>query len=172
MKAVAVEAVFLAYVISSMQLWHEKLGHQNKCHVKCVVSHYGVHLTGNEFCDGCALAKAHSDPFHSRPDPPKEPGAVTSADICKPMETTTFDADITSSHDENETPLEIWTGETVRDLKHLKVLETQYFVYKPKQKRKKWDTKSIAGILVGYHGLRDGYRVYVSSERYPVLVMM
>ncbi|KAF2886108.1 hypothetical protein ILUMI_20066 [Ignelater luminosus] len=33
------------------------------------------------------------------------------------------------------------------------------------EKRKKWDTKSIPGILVGYHGLRDGCRVYVPSKR-------
>ncbi|KAF2890875.1 hypothetical protein ILUMI_15298 [Ignelater luminosus] len=73
-----------------MQLWHERLVYQNKRHVKCVISRYGVHLTGDKSCDGCALVKAHRGLFRNRPDPSKEPGAVTSSDICRPMETNFF----------------------------------------------------------------------------------
>ncbi|KAF2886085.1 hypothetical protein ILUMI_20088 [Ignelater luminosus] len=59
-------------VSDSLQLWHERLGHQNKRHVKNTMSRYEVNLSGNEYCDGCVLGKAHRGPFRSRPDPPKD----------------------------------------------------------------------------------------------------
>ncbi|KAF2895139.1 hypothetical protein ILUMI_11032 [Ignelater luminosus] len=90
LKVVTAETVYLAQVSDSLQLWHERLGHQNKLHVKNVMSRYGISLTVDEYCDGCVLGKAHGGPFCSRPDPPKHPGAVISADICGPMETTSL----------------------------------------------------------------------------------
>ncbi|KAF2879949.1 hypothetical protein ILUMI_26218, partial [Ignelater luminosus] len=92
-----------------------------------------IHLSGDEFCDRYALAKQS---YHL----PK----LLWGEACN---TAVYLLNLTGpSHDESKTPLEIWTGETFRDLKH-------------------WDAKSIPGILVGYHGFRDGYRVYVPSER-------
>ncbi|KAF2886546.1 hypothetical protein ILUMI_19628 [Ignelater luminosus] len=88
MKVVTAEVVYLAQVSDSLQL--ERLGHQNKRHVKNIMNRYGVNLTGNEYCDGCVSGKAHRSPFRSRPDPPKKAEAVISADICRPMETTSL----------------------------------------------------------------------------------
>ncbi|KAF2879891.1 hypothetical protein ILUMI_26286, partial [Ignelater luminosus] len=59
-----------------------------KRHVKYMMIRYEVNLTGDEYCDRYVLGKVHRCPFRSRPDPPKEPGAVISGDICGPMEST------------------------------------------------------------------------------------
>ncbi|KAF2891629.1 hypothetical protein ILUMI_14544 [Ignelater luminosus] len=69
LKVVTAEAVYLAQVSHSLQLWHEQL---------------------DEYCDECVLGKAHRGIFRSRPDPLKEPGAVMSADICELMKTTSL----------------------------------------------------------------------------------
>jgi len=34
-------------------------------------------------------------------------------------------------------------------------------VHIPKVKRKKWDAKSIKGLMVGYSGQKDGYRMWI-----------
>ncbi|KAF2892626.1 hypothetical protein ILUMI_13547 [Ignelater luminosus] len=162
------------------------------------MSRYGVCLSGDKYCDGCVLGKAHSCPFRSRPDSPKEPGAVTlrylrttingsvgrenktkaksasfmlqSCDLPKlscgeACTTAVYLLNINGpTHEENKSPLEVSRGKTIKDLKHLRVFGTKCFVHGPKQKCKKWDAKSIPGILVGYHGLRNGYRVYVPKQ--------
>ena len=47
---------------------------------------------------------------------------------------------------------------------HLKIFGTQCFVHVPKQKRLKLDPKSIKGLLVGYCGNKDGYRIYIPDR--------
>jgi len=39
-----------------LQLWHERLGHQNKRQIMKVLKQHDVNVEVNkEFCDGCAL---------------------------------------------------------------------------------------------------------------------
>lgn len=61
---------------------------------------------------------------------------------------------------EGSTPYELWFKKGLAPIDHFRAFGTKCFVHLPKQKRKKWSAKSIPGILVGYCGERDGYRVY------------
>jgi len=59
--------VHLATQAETLQVWHERLGHQNKRHVMKVLKQHGINLEANkEFCDGCALGKAHRQNFGTR----------------------------------------------------------------------------------------------------------
>ncbi|KAF8776783.1 Retrovirus-related Pol polyprotein like [Argiope bruennichi] len=62
--------ISIATETESLQLWHESLGQQNKRHVRKLLTDMGIsvsHAATSEFCDGCALGKAHRKPFKSRP---------------------------------------------------------------------------------------------------------
>lgn len=58
-----------------------------------------------------------------------------------------------------KTPLEKWTGNKP-DISHLRVFGSKVMVHIPKEKRRKWDKKSVEHILVGYSENVKGYRVY------------
>jgi len=45
----------------------EHYGHQNRCHVMKVLKQHGINVEANkEFCDSCALGKAHRQSFGTR----------------------------------------------------------------------------------------------------------
>jgi hypothetical protein len=47
-----------------VQIWHESLGNQNKHQVMKVFKQHGINVEANkEFCDGCAMGKAHRQSF-------------------------------------------------------------------------------------------------------------
>jgi len=53
--------------VEKLQVWHERLGHQNKRHVMKVLKQHGINVEANkEFCDGCALRKANRQSFGNR----------------------------------------------------------------------------------------------------------
>lgn len=81
------ESVHLATTGDSLQLWHERFGHQNKRHVKTILERLGLQFSGDvsDFCDGCALGKAHIKPFKTRTDRAKVVGEVINADVNGPM---------------------------------------------------------------------------------------
>lgn len=58
-----------------------------------------------------------------------------------------------------KTPYEMWFGKKP-DLLHLRVFGSPVMVHIPKQKRAKWDRKSMKHILVGYCDNVKGYRIY------------
>lgn len=64
-----------------------------------------------------------------------------------------------SSHLKGKTPFEIWTGKKP-DISHLRIFGSSVMVFVPKEKRKKWDKKSIKCLLVGYPSDVKGFRVY------------
>ena len=70
-----------------LQLYHERLGHQNKRYVKDFLHNVGIQLTNteNSFCDGCALGKMHQMPFRSRPPQANSVGELIHADVNGPM---------------------------------------------------------------------------------------
>lgn len=65
-----------------------------------------------------------------------------------------------NSAEKGKTPYELWHGRKGA-IHHLHIFGTDCFVHVPKQKRKKWDAKAMKGILVGYCGDKDGFRVWV-----------
>ncbi|CAH2109181.1 unnamed protein product [Euphydryas editha] len=59
----------------------------------------------------------------------------------------------------NKTPYELWTNKKP-DISHLRVFGSTVMVHVPKEKRLKWDKKSVKCILVGYPDNIKGYRIY------------
>jgi DUF1365 family protein len=52
--------VHLAIQAETLQVWHERLGHQNKRHVMKVLKQHSINVEEDKVvCDGCALGKAH-----------------------------------------------------------------------------------------------------------------
>lgn len=52
---------------------------------------------------------------------------------------------------------------------HLRIFGTECFVHVPKQKRKKWDRKSVKGYLVGYCSDKDTYRAWIPEKNDVIL---
>lgn len=71
-----------------LQLYHERLAHQNKRHVKDWLSReLGVKVnTDSDVCEGCIFGKAHRQPFGTRTRAEK-PGETVAADVCGPFDT-------------------------------------------------------------------------------------
>ncbi|KHJ44976.1 hypothetical protein D918_04787 [Trichuris suis] len=74
----------------SLQLYHERFGHQNKRHVQSVLHKYGIAVTAgeNEFCEGCAYGKQTRKSFSIREERPTVAGGLINADVCGPMSVT------------------------------------------------------------------------------------
>jgi len=69
--------------MQALQVWHEGLGHQNKRHVMKVPKQLGINVAPNEeFCDGCALQKAHQQSFGTRTSRPSIVGEQINGDVC------------------------------------------------------------------------------------------
>lgn len=66
---------------------------------------------------------------------------------------------------DGKTPLELWLKKKLDKLDHLKIFGTECYVHIPKQFRKKFDDKSILGRVIGYHNDKDGYHVYIPSQK-------
>ncbi|GLV24706.1 hypothetical protein CBL_21178, partial [Carabus blaptoides fortunei] len=78
----------LATTEELLQGWHERLGHQDKRHVRDVLSRYGILVKCSDttaFCDGCVLGKSHRKPFYSRQDRPQVVGELINSDVNGPM---------------------------------------------------------------------------------------
>jgi len=46
--------------------------------------------------------------------------------------------------------MEMWNGHVMKNLDYLHVFSTEWFVYTPKQFRKKFDKKCVFGQLIDY----------------------
>lgn len=70
-----------------LQVWHERLAHQNKRHVRKFLSMQGIDCEDNdEFCEGCIYGKLHRSSYGSRPTKSTRIGELISTDVCGPME--------------------------------------------------------------------------------------
>lgn len=70
-----------------LQLYHERFGHQNKRHVKSLLSrelNINVEMD-SELCEGCIYGKAHRLPFGTR-SRATEPGERIHTDVCGPFQ--------------------------------------------------------------------------------------
>jgi hypothetical protein len=75
--------VHLTMQLETLQVWHEHLGYQNKCHVRNVLTQHGINVKADkEFCDGCALGKIHRQSFGTRTTRPNILGKQINADVC------------------------------------------------------------------------------------------
>ncbi|KAK9680452.1 hypothetical protein QE152_g39080 [Popillia japonica] len=53
---------------------------------------------------------------------------------------------------------------TASSKENLQLWHEQFLAHVPKEKRRKWDKKSVAGKLVGYCDEKDGYRIWIEAE--------
>lgn len=73
--------------VDTLQLWHERLCHQDKRHVKSFLNNVGIDvLDMKDFCDGCACGKHHRSSFHGRVELATEVREVIHTDACGPMQ--------------------------------------------------------------------------------------
>lgn len=73
--------------VDTLQLWHERLGHQNKRHVQQFLKIRGINVTvDDEYCDGCAFGKQHRQYFGQRIDKATAAGELVHSDVCGPMQ--------------------------------------------------------------------------------------
>lgn len=78
----------IATACETPQLWHERLGHQDKHRVRKELERMEINMNhgGTEgFCDGCVLGKANREPFSSRSDRTQVVGELIHADVNGPM---------------------------------------------------------------------------------------
>lgn len=68
----------------TLNIWHEKLCHQNIVKVKKFLNNSGIRFIENEnfFCEACIYGKHHRSVFVSS----KNPGELIHTDVCGPME--------------------------------------------------------------------------------------
>ena len=67
----------------TLQLWPERLGHKEKCHLRKVLECTDINVNAAEtgdFCDGCAPGKAHWKPLTSQLDRSQVIGELINAD--------------------------------------------------------------------------------------------
>lgn len=73
--------------INTLQLWHERLAHQNVDHVKRFLTQNNVEVDNTApFCDACVLGKMHRLPFPQSESKTLRVGELVHADLCGPME--------------------------------------------------------------------------------------
>ncbi|KAL0278101.1 UNVERIFIED_CONTAM: hypothetical protein PYX00_000010 [Menopon gallinae] len=77
----------LATTSDTLQTYHERLGHQNKKHVKEILSRMNIPVKDEKesVCDGCAIGKMHRLPFRSRPNRATKTGEIIHADLNGPI---------------------------------------------------------------------------------------
>ena len=69
-----------------LQLYHERMGHQNKRHIKKLIEkEFNIKTDLNsELCEGCIYGKAHRLKFGTR-DRATKPGQLIHSDVCGPF---------------------------------------------------------------------------------------
>ena len=71
----------------SLQVWHERLCHQDRKYVQQFLQREGVSVTpDSRFCEACAYGKSHHQSFYSRAVRATKTGEIIHADLCGPME--------------------------------------------------------------------------------------
>lgn len=72
---------------SKLEVWHQKLAHQNILHVKQILSSNNIKFTGSDlFCTSCVLGKQQRKHFPKSSFKSSKIGELIHADLCGPME--------------------------------------------------------------------------------------
>ncbi|GFR24645.1 retrovirus-related Pol polyprotein from transposon TNT 1-94 [Trichonephila clavata] len=87
-KVCVAAEVCVASADQSLQLWHERLCHQNKAHVKDILRKYQIKgdAKDSQICDGCCYGKQSRRPFGTRKQRATTPGELINIDVCGPMQ--------------------------------------------------------------------------------------
>ena len=76
----------------TLQLRHERLGHQNKKHVHKFLEARSIKvIVDREFCDGCMYGKQHRQRFGHRIDKASVADELIHSDVCGPMQEKSLD---------------------------------------------------------------------------------
>ncbi|GFT78894.1 retrovirus-related Pol polyprotein from transposon TNT 1-94 [Trichonephila clavipes] len=80
--------VCVASVDQSLQLWHERLCHKNKAHVKDILSKYQIKsdVKDRKMYDGCCYGKQCRRPFGTRKQRATTPREFINIDVCGPLQ--------------------------------------------------------------------------------------
>ena len=62
-----------------------------------------------------------------------------------------------------KTPYELWYGKQ-ETVDNIRVFGTECFVYISKERRPKWDGRSVKGVLVNYSDNKSSYRIWVPEK--------
>ncbi|GBP63981.1 Retrovirus-related Pol polyprotein from transposon TNT 1-94 [Eumeta japonica] len=123
----------------------QRLGHLNYNDMKKLKDHTdGVTMPQNSelTCVPCIKGKQARSPFPCEGSRANQLLEIIHSDICGPM----------------ETPEEVWSGRKP-DLSHMRIFGCEAMMHIPKEKLKKWDSKSCKMIFVGYCEDSKGYRL-------------
>lgn len=83
--------VYVANKVDTLQVWHERLGHQSKQYVEKYLKKRDIkYIKDNQFCEGCVLGKQHRFSFGTRVNQVSHPGELIHADVCGPMQSESF----------------------------------------------------------------------------------
>ncbi|GFR24434.1 retrovirus-related Pol polyprotein from transposon TNT 1-94 [Trichonephila clavata] len=87
-KVCVAAEVCVASADQSLQLWHERLCHQNKAHVKDILRKYQIKgdAKDSQICDGCCYGKQSRGPFGTRKQRATTPGELINIGVCGPMQ--------------------------------------------------------------------------------------
>lgn len=81
-------AVYSAVKQSSLQLWHERMGHQHFAHVRRFLKSMKIMFTEDApvVCNGCILGKHHRLSFQNSFSKASAVGKLVHSDLCGPMQ--------------------------------------------------------------------------------------
>ena len=83
--------VYVASRVDSLQVWHERLGHQNKQYMEKYLKKHDITYTkDNQLCEACILGKQHRLSFGTRMTTTVKTGELIHADVCGPMQEDSF----------------------------------------------------------------------------------
>lgn len=82
--------VYVSNKNETLQVWHERFGHQSKQYVEKYLKKHGIeYIKDNQFCEGCVLGKQHRRSFGTRINA-QSPGELVHSDVCGPMQESSF----------------------------------------------------------------------------------
>ncbi|GBP75752.1 Retrovirus-related Pol polyprotein from transposon TNT 1-94 [Eumeta japonica] len=149
----------------------QRLGHLNYNDMKKLKDHTdGVTMPQNSelTCVPCIKGKQARSPFPCEGSRANQLLEIIHSDICGPMEKSLWaEAIRTAAYITNRTPTralnykapeEVWSGRKP-DLSHMRIFGCEAMMHIPKEKLKKWDSKSCKMIFVGYCEDSKGYRL-------------
>lgn len=80
-------SAFVATVRESLSVWHERLAHQNKAHVRNFLKRNCVDFVDEDFlCEACIYGKHHRGSFKQRIEKTTKCGEIIHTDVCGPMQ--------------------------------------------------------------------------------------
>ncbi|GFR07771.1 retrovirus-related Pol polyprotein from transposon TNT 1-94 [Trichonephila clavata] len=184
-KVCVAAEVCVASADQSLQLWHERLCHQNKAHVKDILRKYQIkgNAKDSQICDGCCYGKQSRRPFGTRKQRATTSGELKNIDVCGPMQQHSlggakyyvcFKDDFTKyrqvffmqSKYEVSKCLETFLNE-VKNTGHMikEVLNDGGGEVINSTVKSLLEKSGISSrILVGYSGEKDGYRIWIKDQ--------